>query len=288
MRSPTSPAGAADTPNGEAIPPPFDPAKVKPGPALLPDTKTFDPLRNIHSDDYFWNEIDKYFEPLNKQDIATFRKLPPSTIAADDVNSSHFSLSQRLVSALLDVETPTPKPLTIPAVGVPASAVGAVTVGTSRDRQRQQDAIETRLRHELASVGLLDSPTEPNLARANRAAQSRLREVQASNAARQRSLARTVTVTELREQALKREERRRSDNLQIAYLNRLLVRLKKNKKSRGKYQRLLTRNFGRYDHVDSTPANKSKKRKKPDTTGPAAALPTPKKVHKGAPADKLT
>lgn len=291
MRSPPSPLGTeapTNCDNGETIPPPFDATKVKQGPTLLPESTSFDPLRNIASDDYFWNYVDNHFQPLNKEDIDSFRRLPPSTLAADDASNTYFPLSQRLAAALLDVDTPTPKPLTTPPVGVPASAVGAVTVGTVRDRQRQQDALETRLRHELVSVGLLDSPTEHNLDRATRNAQWRLRELKASNSARQRALARVATVSELRDQSFKREERRHEDSIQIVYLNRLLGRLKKNKKSRGKLQKLLTRNFGHYDHVDTAPANKSKKRKKPDSLASSAAQPTPKKLHKGAPSgDKL-
>ncbi len=235
------------------------------GPPILENAKTFDPLRSIQWHDYYWNYVDNFFQPLNMDDIRAFRSIPPSTNAKDDAVSSPFSLTQRLVAALLDDGTNVPNTTTVPPSAIRAGAAGAVATGTSKERMRHQNLMETRVRHELATVGLIDGTPEDDLTRANRATVWRLREVKALNAARHRSLARTVTVAELRDQAERREKKRKDDNEEIAYLKIRLGLLKKSRKNRANVLEILSHKFGHYDHVESTIGNKSKKRKSSST-----------------------
>lgn len=312
----TVPGGSAmkRTPSVSDLPGKFDARSASTGPAILSGPTEFDPLRTIQWDDYFWNYVDTYFQPLNKDDVLNFRRLPPSTLHAGDEaldapieeiknnsknntnNSSSpkpnaatagLPLSQRLVAALLDDgTTPPPSPIENRTQGISAAAAGAVASGTAKERARQQEALETRVAHELVQLGLI-SDNHDQLTSATRAQQGRLRELKASNAARHRALARAAIQAELRTQAAKREERRHQDKIQIAYLNRMLSRLKKNKKSRAKLQKLLSRNFGHYDEKrdsadKATPQNNraKKKRKEPPTSHSHTAK-------KHAPAKKL-
>lgn len=232
------------------------------GPALLENSKTFDPLRSAKWHDYYWNYVDQYFQPINVEDVKGFRSLPPSTNKKDDTSTTTFSITQRLIASLLDDGSATPPNSNIPPVtAITAAASAAVTVGSMKERLKQQNAMETRVRQELANVGLLDNSTETEIERATRTSVWRYREVKAGNSARQRSLARLVTVNELRDQSARRERKRANDNSEIAYLKLRLGLLKKSRKNRANVLEILSHKFGRYDHVDVSSANKSKKRK---------------------------
>lgn len=234
------------------------------GPALLtPDS--FDPLRAVEGDDYFWNFIDASFQPLNQGDAAVFRALPPSTLggaahdtalalpASDSTTDSAINalpLTQRLVAALLDEgDTPAPAPAPL-AAGLSAAALGAVSSGSASLRMRHHEALEARVTHELRAHGLLEPRSDDALVTAMRAAQWRLRELKAANHARQRAVVRSAVNTELRNQPARRELKRRLDTVEMTYLERTLSRLKKNKKSRAKLHKLLQRNFGHYKSAD--------------------------------------
>lgn len=236
----------------------FDPSTANVGAALLPSDE-FDPLRAVEGDDYFWNYVDASFQPLNLDDAANFRALPPSSLGgaahdsalalpAENVNSAinALPLTQRLVAALLD-EGDTPAPAPAPgAQGLSAAALGAVATGSAASRKRHHEAMETRVSHELRAHGLIDPKTDDALVNAMRTEQWRLRELKAANNARQRAVVRNAIQLELREQPMRRQSRLHQDKIQMAYLERTLSRLKKNKKSRAKLHKLLQRNFGHY------------------------------------------
>lgn len=119
-------------------------------------------------------------------------------------------------------------------------------VGASTDRREYQYVFEDRVQTELSDLGLIDRNEKEELQFQIRHEQWKLREVKIVNRIRKASLYTLVVGTKLRPQALKREVKRHNDQVEMAYLERMVRNMKKNKKSRSKYQKMLQRMFGQY------------------------------------------
>lgn len=301
---------------------PFNRAEVKPGPGALPPS-SYDPLRHEDSE-MFWNEIDKYFFPVNTQDITNLRSLPvnpfgaifdtalrvpvppddpspalPSAFLAHKQGSStvtsnsslgkqpsvgqavaaasssssssalqggasgaidlqslpcdhgalnSFPLTQRLVAAFID-EGGGGMPSSAPQRPNRATSADIEQfwpgVGSEQEVRRFQKAMEQRVAIELRDLNLLSDPGD-ELQMFLRLEQWKLRDLKTSNRSRKLSLFTHVYGSELRKQALNREVKAHQIQTEIFFIERMIKKLKKNKKARNKYPKLLSKMFNSY------------------------------------------
>lgn len=175
-----------------------------------------------------------------------------STVRAS-LNSYPFT--HRLVAALMDDnDSGTPAP-TIPQ-GRPNRApmpdeVLWTGVGNDTDVNTYRSVMEERVKYELNEHGLLlDEKNDDEVQTAIRQAQWKLRPLKTANRLRKEAIFLERIVSEMRKQAIRREEKRHEDSVEMAYLERMVNKMKKNKKSRSKFQKLLQRMFGHYKEKD--------------------------------------
>ncbi|CAN8074033.1 unnamed protein product [Agarophyton chilense] len=177
-----------------------------------------------------------------------------------------FPYTQRLIAAMLDEDpSGTPHPCTPSARSARAAHLMEDTFylgqGSDTDSSSFQVAMETRVKLELIENGLLDESLESGLDAALRQEQWRLRDFKMTNRMRKTSLFTRIIGIELRHQAFEREVKRHDDHVEIAYLEKMIGNMKKNKKSRSKYQKMMQKMFGRYKEHDKI----SKSKKSSDT-----------------------
>lgn len=176
-----------------------------------------------------------------------------STLAAS-LNS--FPFTHRLVAAMLDVGGATGAPSQPGTPARPSRILGGVDagfwmgVGIDGDVRQYQKTVEERVKIELVENGLIDERNDDELQSALREEQWKLRDVKSVTRMRKTTLYTLIIGTELRAQAMRREVKRHHDQVEIAYLERMVRNMKKNKKSRSKYQRLLQRMFGHYKETE--------------------------------------
>lgn len=201
-----------------------------------------------------------------------------------------FPFTHRLVAALLDEN-----PAVTPVPAVPLNRANRplldeplwMGVGTESEVRKYQLALESRVKHELLESGLLDERQDDPVQSAVRHEQWKLRDLKTLNRTRKGSLYTNIIGTELRAQALRREVKRYEDKVEMAYLERTIRNMKKNKKSRAKFQKLLQRMYGHYKEKDK---NTDKNRKTGEiatngrlqTNGDEKVRPTIKKKKKKA------
>lgn len=205
-----------------------------------------------------------------------------------------FPITQRLVAAFLDEgggssATPAPPPLTGRAARSGAEDTMGPGSGTPAQRRKQQEILELRVKQELRDVGLFSDPSaDDELQTRMRQDQWRLRDVRATNRNRHKALIKGAILPELKQQPLRREGKRHNDMVEMAYLERMISRLKKNKKSRSKFQKLLTRSRAHYKEADRKQQQVATTAKSVDQTpevparskGKAAAASSRKKKRK--------
>lgn len=162
-----------------------------------------------------------------------------------------FPYTHRLIAALLD-ENPT-----APTIPQPPSSRNNRTAqlmddglymgpGNEADVRSYQSALETRVKLELIDHCLLDETKEQQLHSSLRQQQWILRDYKMVNRMRKTSLYTRIIGIELRQQARAREVKRHEDQVEIAYLETMMGNMKKNKKSRSKYQKLMHKMFAGY------------------------------------------
>lgn len=182
-----------------------------------------------------------------------------------------YPLSQRLVAALID-EGNGGMPSSAPQRPARGAALADIEsfwpgIGGETELRAYQKALDLRVAHELKEAGILtDADLGDDLQAELRHEQWKLRDVKTGNKARKNSVYLMVVGTELRRQAFKREEKKFSDELEIAYLNRMIKKLKKNKKARNKYPKLLQKMFKNHPKQQRPPVLQM-----PVPTGPAAS-----------------
>lgn len=167
-----------------------------------------------------------------------------------------FPITHRLIAAMLD-ENPagTPAPAAPPARN--NRSINSMDdclwmgIGSEPDVRNYQTALEDRVTLELVETGLLDTNNaDYPVEKAMRHEQWKLRDVKTMNRIRKGALYTKIIGNELRQQAITREIKRHYDQVEIAYLERMVRNMKKNKKSRSKFQKLLQRMFGHYKDKD--------------------------------------
>lgn len=179
--------------------------------------------------------------------------VPSSSIDLLALPSDHgalnsFPLTQRLIAAFID-EGGGGMPSSAPQR--PARGPAAETeqfwagVGTEHDLRKYQRVMEERVTMELRELNLVPDPGD-ELQSLMRHEQWRLRDLKTSNRARKLSLYTHVVGTELRRQALNREVKRHENQTEIFFIERMIKKLKKNKKARNKYPKLLSKMFKDY------------------------------------------
>lgn len=163
-----------------------------------------------------------------------------------------YPFTHRLVAALLDEGGPggTPPPSAAPARANRSGGGGEepfwAGVGAEDDLRGYQLVLEDRVKIELIDIGLLDRKEDDALQTAMRHEQWKLRDCKTRTRVRKSSLYTLIIGSELRLQAVRREIKRHNDKVEMAYLDRMVRNLKKNKKSRSKFQKLLQRMFAHY------------------------------------------
>ncbi len=192
----------------------------------------------------------------SKVDANSAKNTSPSAFEQLDEATLHsclnaFPVTQRLIAAFLDEggAEGTPAPIPLSARSSRSTTVDEALgpgIGSIQQRYKHQAVLEQRVKAELADVGLFDRNEDDSLQSAMRLEQWRLRDVKASNRLRQKALLKNGVLPEVRNQAVRREAKRHDDKVEITYLERMISRLKKNKKSRSKFQKLLQRSFGHY------------------------------------------
>lgn len=167
-----------------------------------------------------------------------------------------FPFTHRLVAAMLDVGgvggTPTPSSLpakmTRGSGGMdPSFWMG---IGEENEMREFQVALEERVKIELVEHGLIAERDDDELQTAMRYEQWKLRDTKYTTRMRKTALYTQIIGVELRAQAVRREVKKYQDQVEMAYLERMVRNLKRNKKSRSKFQKLLQRMFGHYKEKD--------------------------------------
>lgn len=177
-----------------------------------------------------------------------------------------FPYTQRLIAALLD---DSPSGTTAPQSFSSRSSRTAQLMedslytgpGTEAEVRSYQAAFETRVKLELIENGLLEEQKDSELETVIRQQQWRLRDYKMINRMRKTSLYTRIIGIELRKQAYDREIKRHDDHVEMAFLEKMIGNMKKNKKSRSRYQKMMQRMFGRYKEHDKI----SKAKKGTDT-----------------------
>lgn len=187
-------------------------------------------------------------------------ELPKAISEVDvDVSTMRASLNSypythRLVAALLDENVSgTSAPAVQPGRNNRSPFMDDVLwagVGNEMDVRVYQAALEDRVKHELNENGLLEESKNDEVQTALREDQWRLRPLKTANRVRKMTMHYNIIGKELREQALRRERKRHDDKVEMAYLERMVSKMKKNKKSRSKFQKLFQRMFGHYKDKD--------------------------------------
>ncbi|PXF49976.1 hypothetical protein BWQ96_00136 [Gracilariopsis chorda] len=166
-----------------------------------------------------------------------------------------FPYTQRLIAALID-ENPssTTAPQSLSARSSRTTHLMEDSLytgpGTEAEVRSFQAAFETRVKLELIENGLLDEQKDSELETAIRQQQWTLRDFKMINRMRKTSLYTRIIGKELRQQAYAREIKRHDDHVEMAFLEKMIGNMKKNKKSRSRYQKMMQRMFGRYKEHD--------------------------------------
>lgn len=195
-----------------------------------------------------------------------------------------FPYTQRLMSALLDVN---PNGTSIPTLGHNRSSSSSrngsgsaldahlwIGVGNEEEVRKYQNAVETRVKNELSDRGWLDDDEAASdlLDAEIRKEQTKLRDLKSLNRLRQFAIHGKVD-QELKLQAERRIAKRRNDQTERDYLEQMVNKMKKNKKSRAKFQRLLSKMFGHYKEKEKM-TEKNKKLAAAAAASAAAAMDT--------------
>lgn len=183
---------------------------------------------------------------------------PPTVRAA--LNS--FPFTHRLVAALLDEDpNSTQVPIVPSKFSNRHSLHGDVFwngVGSESDARTHQSAFESRVKQELRDVGLLDNNIDDEMQTAMRHEQWILRDKKSINLNKKAQLYSKIVFTDLPNQASKRVRKCHDDETEMAFLESMIRKMKKNKKSRSKFQKLFQRMYGHYKDKGKT-LEKSKK-----------------------------
>lgn len=196
----------------------------------------------------------------NSHAVARMPELDSTTLQSS-LNS--FPYTHRLVAAFLDESGPagTPPPSIVPSRN--SKSLSTIEdsfwmgIGSEKDVRSYQIALEERVKVELIDVGLLDATNDDELQSTMRHEQWKLRDTKSLTRIRKSCLY-SIIGLELRSQAVRREIRKHQDKVEITYLERMIRNLKRNKKSRSKFQRLLQKMFGHYKEREKN-ADKGKK-----------------------------
>lgn len=173
-----------------------------------------------------------------------------------------FPMTHRLAAALLDKGGPrgTPLPSALPnkknssQSGMDISLY--IGIGSEPDVRSYQKAFEERVKIELVDSGLLGEKHVDEVQVTMRHEQWKLRDTKYIAKMRKTALYTLIVGSELSAQAVRREVKKHRDQVEMAYLERMVRNMKKNKKSRSKFQKLLQRMFGHYKDKDKSIAIK--------------------------------
>lgn len=182
-----------------------------------------------------------------------------NALPSDPSILNSYPLTQRLVAALIDEGgggTPSSAPQR-PARGAAADIESFWPgIGAEGELRTYQKALDLRVAHELKEAGLLtDADIGDEMQAELRHEQWKLRDVKTGNKARKNSVYMLIVGTELRRQAFRRDHKKFMDETEIAYLNRMIKKLKKNKKARNKYPKLLQKMFKNHPKQQRPPTN---------------------------------
>jgi hypothetical protein len=208
-----------------------------------------------------------------------------TSLPVDHAALNSFPFTHRLVAALIDEGgggMPSSAPQR-PARGIAASDADQfwAGIGSETELRHFQRAMEDRVVAELREAGLIVDPGD-QLQSSMRQEQWQLRDVKTANRARKSSLYTLIVGSELRRQAMKREVKRHQDDTEICYLERMIKKLKKNKKARNKYPKLLAKMFRNYKKKPVISAASTSEAVLPPTPVPSAG-PVPSTVVVEAP-----
>jgi len=205
-----------------------------------------------------------------------------------------YPFTHRLMAALVDEGGG--KTMSIPNLkskNTPVEDSIWLGLGDETNRKGFQRSLEIRVTNELKTLGLLDADEEDSLQSEIRMLQWALRDTKMMNKARRDALITKVLKTGLKNQGRAREIKRGNDQLETLYLERMIRKLKKNKRLRSKYQKVLKALFPDYkmqkkdldDSKDDEPvstafksAKKKSYNKKP--AGPSSSKAAEKKKSK--------
>lgn len=182
-----------------------------------------------------------------------------ASLPNDPAVLNSYPLSQRLVAALIDEGgggTPSSAPQR-PARGAALADIESFWpgIGAEPELRAYQKALDLRVAHELKEAGILtDADIGDEVQAELRHEQWKLRDVKTGNKTRKNSVYMLIVGTELRRQAFRREHKKFMDDTEIAYLNRMIKKLKKNKKARNKYPKLLQKMFKNHPKQQRPPA----------------------------------
>lgn len=185
---------------------------------------------------------------------------PDSPIVRAALNS--FPFTHRLVAALLDED---PGSTQVPIVPTKFSSRHSLHgdtfwngAGFESDTRSFQSVFEARVKRELREAGLLDNNIDDEMQTAMRQEQWILRDQKSANLNRKSQLYSKIVFNELPNQATKRVRKHHDDETEMAYLESMIRKMKKNKKSRSKYQKMFQNMYGHYKDKEKT-VDKSKK-----------------------------
>lgn len=182
-----------------------------------------------------------------------------------------FPYTQRLIAALIDENVNTTSPPTISHNRAHREDVFWPGPGTDQDLRTYQSVLETRIKHELVEKGWVPRDEDNNISEKQkeqdelletelRKEQWKLRDVKTMNTIRKRFLYSKILSSEMTAQAERREKKRQDDQFERIYLERMISTMKKNKKSRIKFQKLLSRMFGHVKDKDKITDKSSNKK----------------------------
>lgn len=175
-----------------------------------------------------------------------------------------FPFTHRLVAAMLDVSgvggtsAPSSLPPKMTRGGAGMDPCFWMGVGGESEVRGFQVALEKRVKIELVEYGLMEEKDDDDLQMVMRQEQWKLRDTKHVTRMRKTALYTQIIGVELRAQAIRREVKKYQDQVEMAYLERMVRNMKRNKKSRSKYQKLLQRMFGHYKEKDKV-ADRMKK-----------------------------